>query len=772
MPVYTTGNVLPTDEFDSLPKSTRDYLAGGAPVGKRDNLLFAAACQFRDAGFDQGRAEAVLVPRAMIDGLEEAYARRKIVSAYKRAPREAATGTGHNGSSMEAAPAPSSPKKQSTPRPLPSPITDGFRILLEICFEKDERVVLGRGSFNGNGDLQIDGGTMLSREAWLKRISVKTIDEIYATVRDGLFIRINPMKGQRKRDVDVASFRHVLVEFDFDGNGNLIPKELQYAWLLDSDLPISAILDSGNRSIQGLVRVDAPDLAEFKRRQAIVWKYFESCNCNLDPGNKNPSRYCRCPGINRNLYDAAHVLHGTAPQALLTVKIGAASWEEWEKGQNRSYSYSPEEQERLRTEALEFYRSKDRALPSPMAEAAYYGIAGKIVDIIAAVSEPCRESLLAQFLVSFGSIMGRDLYCHQGSDHHLNEFVVLVGETAFGRKGTAWNAIRNLLKEIDPLWVKTRTYEGIQSGEAIIHEIRDPRQRLTRGGKMIHDPGVTDKRLGIVEQEFGRVLVVGGREGNTLSVTLRKCWDSEDDLHTGNKNDPEHASNPHVSLIGHVTLDELRKRLEKTDNTNGFSNRIMWLVVKRAKVVACPPPIQWKSHPKILQALRDIKTNLTAHPRTFSWQQETLSEWNRYYRSKKDSGTGMIGPIIARSAPHVLRLAMLYAVLDASTLIEPRHVEAAIAFVDYCERCAQWIFQERTGNKAADKILWNLERRPAGMTRNEIQHEVFSNHCSETTLNMALSQLVDMNLVDISHERASNNKKVERWKAKGLNVAK
>ena len=368
--------------------------------------------------------------------------------------------------------------------------------------------------------------------------------------------------------------------------------------------------------------------------------------------------------------------------------------------------------------------------------------------------------------------MGRNLYCDQGGDHHLNEFVVLVGETAFGRKGTAWNAIRSPLKEIDSTWVESRIFEGIQSGEAIIHEIRDPRQRLTRGRKMVHDPGVSDKRLSIVEQEFGRVLVVGGRDGNTLSVTLRKCWDSEDDLHTGSKNDPECASNPHVSLIGHITLEELHKRLDQIDNTNGFSNRIMWLVVKRAKVIACPPPISWNHHPAILQKLRDIKANLTTHSRSLSWQKDALLEWKRYYEAKKDSGVGVLGPIIARSAPHVLRLSMLYTVLDASTVIELKHLQAALAFVDYCERCAQWIFQQRTGNKHADKILWNLERRPEnGMTRSEIQREVFSNHCSETTLNMALSQLVNADLTEVSHERGNNNKTVERWKIKQLNVA-
>ncbi len=442
---------------------------------------------------------------------------------------------------------------------------------------------------------------------------------------------------------------------------------------------------------------------------------------------------------------------------------------QWEKTQEQLQprEFSQEEQEQLRAKALEFYRTRDRLLPLPMADAAYHGIAGQVVDIIAQVSEPSRESLLSQFLTAFGSIMGPSLHCIQGGRHHLNEFVVLVGETAFGRKGTAWNAIRNLFTGIDPVWVKTRIVDGIQSGEAIIHEIRDPRQKQTRGGKMVHDPGVSDKRLAIVEQEFGRVLTICGREGNTLSETLRKCWDSEPILHVTNKNDPEQASGPHVSLIGHITLNELRKKLDQIDCSNGFANRIMWLVVNRAKVIACPPPIDWQRHRSIVERLRNIKAASGASGRSLTWAKQALLEWHDYYNAKKgSSGQGMTGPIIARSAPHVLRLAMLYAVLEGTTVLESQHLEAARAFVGYCERCAQWIFQERTGNKVADKIIWNLERRPEGMTRTEIRVELFAKHCSETTLNMALSDLVNADLIEISYERGRNNKMVEHWKMK------
>jgi RecA-family ATPase len=334
MPTYTTGSAATTgDVHSNLPKATRDYLANGAPQGQRDNMRFAAACQVRDCGLAQAEAETLLIPRAVSDGLEESYARKKVSSAYKKPPRDPAaatrTGKNRNGSSHSAAPSP--PPHQSassTAQPLPKPIADGFRTLLGACFRPGERVVLGKGAYDAKGDLAIDAGTMLKVEAWLRRLDSKTIEQIYP-VKDGLFVRVNPMKGGGKSDADVEVFRHVLVEFDLDKNGKPIPKELQYAWLLDSGLPIDAILDSGNRSIQGEVTVDAPDLAEYKRRQAVVWDYFK--DCNLDPQNKNPSRYCRCPGVERNLYDLAGKLIGVARQELLRVKVGAASWEEWER---------------------------------------------------------------------------------------------------------------------------------------------------------------------------------------------------------------------------------------------------------------------------------------------------------------------------------------------------------------------------------------------------------------------------------------------------------
>jgi hypothetical protein len=256
-----------------------------------------------------------------------------------------------------------------------------------------------------------------------------------------------------------------------------------------------------------------------------------------------------------------------------------------------------EELAELDKAALERYRLKDRPFPVPMGQDAFYGVCGDIVRIIEPVSEASREAILAQLLVALGNVIGRGPHCKQASFHYLNEFAVMVGETAIARKGTAWAAINNLLHSVNEDWLANRLRDGFQSGEAIIHAVRDAQYgvipinkrkagEVNKAEKTLIDEGVTDKRLLIVEEEFARLLTVASRQGNTLSSTLRKAWDAKQWLHTEGKISPEKATGAHISMIGHVTIRELLDCLSTIENKNGFSNRVLWIATKRTKKLA------------------------------------------------------------------------------------------------------------------------------------------------------------------------------------------
>ena len=164
--------------------------------------------------------------------------------------------------------------------------------------------------------------------------------------------------------------------------------------------------------------------------------------------------------------------------------------------------------------------------PEPLAKEAFYGLFGDIVNAIEPESESDPAAVLLQAIVLFGCMVGRGPYVPvEGDEHHLNEFSLFVGDTAKARKGTSWGQVRKLFREIAdcPLIVS-----GLSSGEGLIYHVRDERKEhiLDKKSKQMKEvivPGITDKRLMVVEPEFAKVLRQAPRSGNTLSVTMREA---------------------------------------------------------------------------------------------------------------------------------------------------------------------------------------------------------------------------------------------------------
>src|SRR5262249_19568713 len=98
------------------------------------------------------------------------------------------------------------------------------------------------------------------------------------------------------------------------------------------------------------------------------------------------------------------------------------------------------------------------------------------------------------------------------------------------------------------------------------------------------DPGVSDKRLLVIENELASVLKMMSREGNILSISLRDAWDGRS-LGTLTKNNPVRPTHPPVALVAHIPVDELKRYLDTTEAANGFANRILWLCASRSQLL-------------------------------------------------------------------------------------------------------------------------------------------------------------------------------------------
>ena len=89
--------------------------------------------------------------------------------------------------------------------------------------------------------------------------------------------------------------------------------------------------------------------------------------------------------------------------------------------------------------------------PAPLASAAFHGIAGEIVRLIEPETEADPAALLFQLLAAVGNMLGAGAYARvEGDKHPPRLFVIQVGRTSKGRKGTSWGRVRSLLEAVPP----------------------------------------------------------------------------------------------------------------------------------------------------------------------------------------------------------------------------------------------------------------------------------------------------------------------------------
>lgn len=374
---------------------------------------------------------------------------------------------------------------------------------------------------------------------------------------------------------------------------------------------------------------------------------------------------------------------------------------------------------------------------------ALYGIPGDFVRLVEPHTEADPAGLLATFLVAWGNAIGGGPYLRIGADRHLLKlFIVLVGRTGKGRKGMTWGFVRDLLHLVDPDWESHRIAGGMVSGEGIIYHVRDAVFGVNKKGEeILVDPGIEDKRLLVLETEFASVLKVATREGNTLSPVVRQMWDDQV-LQTLAKNSPIRATGSHVSVVAHISKEELRRRTSDTEIANGFTNRFCHIMVRRSKELSEGGEFSKVDTAPLVRRMRSAYA-FAKGTGEIVWGESAREVWREVYGPLSEEKAGLFGAAVGRAEAQVVRLAALHAVLDESRTIEHEHLVAALAFWEYAEASARHVFGDATGDEVADRVLDALQLAEGrGLTRTEISG-LFKRHKSSDRLEQSLRFLLE-----------------------------
>ena len=423
--------------------------------------------------------------------------------------------------------------------------------------------------------------------------------------------------------------------------------------------------------------------------------------------------------------------------------------------------YEPAVREGLRTDS--------ETWPQPLATDAYHGLLGEIVATIEPHTESDAVAILIQTLVAFGNVLNRrPHFLVEADPHALNLYAVLVGKTAKGRKGTSWSRVRQLFEMADPDWVAQCVRGGLSSGEGLIWHVRDPitkeepireKKEITGYQTVKIDAGVEDKRMLIFESEMALVLRILQRDGNTLSAISRQAWDNGN-LRVLTKNNPISATGAHISIIGHITQDELRRYLNETETANGFANRFLWMSVRRSK---CLPEGGQLQDDQLEPLVHRLKAAIQFGRLTgrIILDQQARELWCKIYPDLSEGGLGLLGAVTSRADPLVLRLSCLYALFDQSDQIRVEHLKAGMEVWRYSFDSARYIFGSTVGDHVADRILKALQQRPEGMTRTDI-NALFSNNSRGSDIERALECLVSTGLAK-RVEEVTGGRPATRW---------
>lgn len=407
------------------------------------------------------------------------------------------------------------------------------------------------------------------------------------------------------------------------------------------------------------------------------------------------------------------------------------------------------------------------ATSDPLPAEALIGIAGDLVKLVEPVTESDPAAILFQFLVAFGNLIGRSAYLQIGAArHYCNLFLTLVGDSSVGRKGTAWELVADVVRQVDETWWSDCRIFGLGSGEGLIAAVKDPEpMSLDECAKTNPNlPRINDKRGMVVEGEFALPLQVFRREGSTLSATLRNAWDNGD-LRVTTKKESLKATGAHISAVCHVTRAELTKLFSDTDIFNGVGNRFIWITTRRSKLVPLAGLPDRDRIAEIVSQTR-LASEFGKAQREMSIDADAQLLYRSIYSELTKDRPGVVGVLSGRSAPIVLRLSQIYALLDRSPLIERRHLLAGIAAWEYAERSLSYIFGRSTGDKDADKLRDALSDSPNGLSQTEIIEKVFARNKNAREIQSALNILLSADLVKSRQEINPTGRRVIRWSLK------
>jgi hypothetical protein len=405
-------------------------------------------------------------------------------------------------------------------------------------------------------------------------------------------------------------------------------------------------------------------------------------------------------------------------------------------------------------------------------EDAYYGVLGEIATRHRDQIPLNLVAFYAMLLPAIGSLIGRRAVITVSRDcHYANLFTAIVCGTGKG-KGTCWNIIEHLLKEIDPDSPK-RFHRDAASAQGLIGLVRDASTRMERG-KEVKDEGVPDKRCLLIFEEMDTLFVSMNRQGSTLAPVWNMAYDGKT-LENNTRQGREKATDPHVSAVCQITEASFEKAVGVVSKglgvSNGLFNRFITVRAQRDPSRKLPRGGEMPDVSDLAEKIRDCLDSLgtTNDAMTVSWHPSTYAAWDAFVDAVDGDHPFLagLGGVEARLKPNTMRVAMIFAVMDGAQEIMPGHLNAAKSFCLQCIDSSRDLFgssyKHGRPDRLRERVLEAMECQPKTLT--QFHACLHRKGYTSSSLRQVLAELTAGGLSLETTMRTEHGKTVSAWSA-------
>ncbi len=337
----------------------------------------------------------------------------------------------------------------------------------------------------------------------------------------------------------------------------------------------------------------------------------------------------------------------------------------------------------------------------------------ELVNRCEAESDPV--AVLFQALEVFGCMLDRDVYflTEEGSIY-LNDYLMVVGTSGEGRKGTAWKHAKRLFE--NEARYADIIYGRVDSGEGLIKEL-DARQTAEFGGDTAS--------ILIQDSEAAGLLSKMKIENSTLSQNLIKGWDCSA-MSIAKSKDRLVVKKPYVSLVGHIQPEVLKHNLDFQMLHSGLMNRMQFIFVERVRKNMYARPMDSESLLKYQTVLDNL---FKAKPRgELQLDRGAQDDLNEFYNSDG---------ISERDHVHVMKNAGRLSILDGRMNITRRDMTQALCAQKYVAECRHYLLGDWGPDAElrddAQQVLYFVQDTK-NVTKTDISQKVFRGHKSSRDL--------------------------------------